>query len=88
MQSYQLHEKPILLRSSQFCARTSNLTDICRGDIGGSVIVSVDGSGTNDKKYWYLAGILSIQPKQCGQSPDVFTRVTSFKNWILENIVP
>lgn len=82
------HDSSILLRSSQFCASAENTKETCFGDLGGPVMVAINESKSDkDQAYWYLAGILSFGPKQCEQSSNVFTRVTSFTNWILENIM-
>lgn len=40
--------------------------------------------------YWYCAGIVSFGPKTCGQKgiPGVYTRVSSYTDWIVKNILP
>lgn len=37
---------------------------------------------------WYLIGIVSFGPSDCGQSkwPGIYTRVESFVEWINDNI--
>lgn len=42
----------------------------------------------DDKAYWYLAGIVSFGSKDCGafRVPGVYTRVSSFLQWIEKNI--
>jgi secreted trypsin-like serine protease len=37
---------------------------------------------------YYLMGVVSYGPKECGKSgrPGVYTRVTSFSDWILKKI--
>jgi len=38
------------------------------------------------KKQFYLIGIHSYGQVQCGVTPDVYTKVSSYIDWILENI--
>lgn len=42
----------------------------------------------DDKAYWILAGIVSFGGKDCGafKVPGVYTKVSSFLEWIEENI--
>ena len=56
--------------------------DSCFGDSGGPLIVAAD----NDRGYVQV-GIVSWGP-QCGNPlyPGVYTRVSSFSNWIKENV--
>jgi secreted trypsin-like serine protease len=41
-----------------------------------------------DIHYWYLAGVVSYGPRECGTKgmPGVYTRVSSYLKWINENI--
>lgn len=38
--------------------------------------------------YWYLAGIVSYGPAACGSEgiPGVYTKVSSYLEWIVSNI--
>lgn len=65
---------------SQLCAGAEAGKDTCQGDSGGSLINAVDG-------YSYAYGIVSYG-KGCGQkgTPGVYTRVTSFLDWIDEHM--
>lgn len=38
--------------------------------------------------YWYLAGIVSYGPAMCGSEgiPGVYTKVSSYLEWIVANI--
>lgn len=40
--------------------------------------------------YWYCAGIVSYGPDPCGKEgfPGVYTRVSSYTDWIVKNIKP
>lgn len=63
--------------------------DSCKGDSGGP-LMAIDTETYPDHPYWYFAGIVSFGPIQCGTPgwPGVYTRVSSFMDWILQNIIP
>ncbi|XP_026493340.2 serine protease snake-like [Vanessa tameamea] len=71
-------------RDHQLCAgNLSGGIDTCQGDSGGPVQVKIPVK-TEGKMYWTV-GITSFGNK-CGQKnrPGVYTRVSSFKDWIEE----
>ncbi|XP_060849917.1 venom protease-like isoform X2 [Rhopalosiphum padi] len=51
----------------------------CSGDSGGPLMWL-------KKKQFYLIGINSYGQVECGVTPDVYTKVSSYIDWILENI--
>lgn len=55
--------------------------DSCRGDSGGPLMWS-------KRKQFYLIGIVSYGFKECGHPgyPGVYTKVSSYMDWILDNI--
>lgn len=65
------------------CARSADdsIRDSCGGDSGGPLQIQLNGN-------YYLIGIVSFGP-QCGRTllPSVYTRVSFYLDWILENIV-
>lgn len=65
---------------SKLCAGAEAGKDTCQGDSGGSLVANVDG-------YSYAYGVVSYG-KGCGQGgvPGVYTRVTSFLDWIDEHM--
>lgn len=81
--------KGITLRSGQLCAGGENGIDSCKGDSGGP-LMAIDGRTYLDRPYWYSVGIVSFGPTPCGSIgwPGVYTRVSSYINWILQNISP
>ncbi|KAK0182936.1 hypothetical protein PV327_001017 [Microctonus hyperodae] len=76
-----------LIDENQMCVGGKLGQDSCTGDSGGPLmkVDSVDGP----PKY-YLFGIVSFGVKNCGQTatPAVYTRITHYILWILENISP
>ena len=64
------------LLDSQLCARGQSATDSCSGDSGGPLMAVLSGR-------WYLAGVVSFGTQRCDSSlPGVYTRVSSFWQWI------
>lgn len=59
--------------------------DTCRGDSGGPLVRDVS---ENYNINWYLYGITSFGTKSCGLEgiPGVYTRVTSYMDWIREQV--
>lgn len=53
----------------------------------GGPLMALDSSIRN-KAYWYLAGVVSLGPSPCGQQgwPGVYTRASSYVDWILEHM--
>ncbi|XP_053690329.1 CLIP domain-containing serine protease B4-like [Sabethes cyaneus] len=66
--------------SSQLCAGAEKGKDTCQGDSGGGLVAAVDG-------VYYAYGIVSWG-YGCGRQgvPGVYTRVTSFMDWILKHL--
>jgi len=66
----------LALLDSQLCARGQSGTDSCSGDSGGPLMAVLRGR-------WYLAGVVSFGTQRCDSSlPGVYTRVSSFWQWI------
>ncbi|XP_013787189.1 chymotrypsinogen A-like [Limulus polyphemus] len=65
--------------SSMICAGGDE-TDSCSGDSGGPMVIKEDGRIT-------IVGIVSFGLELCASSgwPSVYTRVSSFMDWIAEN---
>ena len=58
--------------------------DSCAGDSGGPLIARESISDP-----MYLVGIVSFGTKKCGKGlPGVYTNVTTYIPWILENLKP
>lgn len=57
------------------------LQGLCEKDSGGPLLFQTGGE-------WFQAGVASIAPSVCGSLdyPDVFTRVSAFKEWV-DNII-
>lgn len=70
------------LTETEICTLKNIGEGACGGDSGGP-LVSDKESGQDTE----LVGVVSYGTKYCAiGSPDVFTRVSMFNSWILENI--
>lgn len=71
------------LYANHICAKSATgfARDACGGDSGGPMMASVHGS-------WYLIGVVGFGPP-CGKTllPGVYARVTSYMDWIEDNLV-
>ena len=57
--------------------------DTCKGDSGGPLVTRTI-SGT-----YYQAGIVSYGSKNCASGvPAIYTRVSGFVDWIIDNLEP
>ncbi|XP_049543411.1 serine protease grass-like [Anopheles darlingi] len=67
----------------QMCAGGEGLVDSCKGDSGGPL-----GSNVGGRFVQY--GIVSAGASSCGRLslPGIYTRVSSYMNWIVENMQP
>lgn len=74
-----------ILTEKQICAGGLEGQDSCRGDSGGPLMVQVSGI-----ENWIVTGIVSYGPSPCGTIgfPSIYTKVTSYVDWILSNIRP
>lgn len=78
----------ISITNNQLCAGGLLGQDSCKGDSGGPLMY-VDR--TNPKTgYYYCAGVVSFGPNPCGKEgfPGVYTRVSSYTDWIVNNLKP
>jgi len=65
--------------NNQICAGGKDKKDSCGGDSGGPLVC-------RKGNIWYLAGIVSYGPEECGLDgfPGVYTRVAQYRDWIKE----
>ncbi|XP_034950608.1 CLIP domain-containing serine protease 2-like isoform X2 [Chelonus insularis] len=75
------------LDDRQLCVGGKIGKDSCTGDSGGP-LMKVEF--LNDSPKYYLIGIVSFGAKHCGQTsmPAVYSRLSEYMYWILENISP
>jgi len=67
-----------ILRDEHICAGTGT-PNACRGDSGGPMSCKIGD-------IWYVAGVTSFGPAFCSRWPAVYTRLTSYYNWIYDNM--
>nr|CAD7588732.1 unnamed protein product [Timema genevievae] len=77
------------LDQTQLCAGGNLGKDACRGDSGGPLMDKRE-SPTTSQVQTYQLGIVSFGSIPCGsnKAPSVFTRVSEYLDWILDNIHP
>ncbi|XP_045502391.1 CLIP domain-containing serine protease 2-like isoform X1 [Colias croceus] len=74
-----------VITDKQMCAGGVSGEDSCRGDSGGPLMGQ---DNKNNKGNWFAVGIVSYGPSPCGTIgwPGVYTRVTHFTDWIINNM--
>lgn len=73
----------VSLRKSQICAGGEHAKDSCRGDSGGPLMTRAK----DDPNRWFVEGIVSFGTA-CGTDgwPGVYTKVSEYTSWLLENM--
>lgn len=73
----------INITNSQLCVQGRVNGDACSGDSGGPLMTD-----SNSSERYVLYGLVSFGPRRCGLSnfPSVYTRVSSYMEWIIKNI--
>ncbi|XP_013135612.1 PREDICTED: serine protease easter-like isoform X2 [Papilio polytes] len=72
-----------IITEKQLCAGGKQGQDSCRGDSGGPLMAVMPS-----EQNWFVAGVVSYGPSPCGTSnwPGVYTRVSSYIDWIQSKI--
>ncbi|XP_068244240.1 phenoloxidase-activating factor 1-like [Palaemon carinicauda] len=71
-----------LLNSDQLCFGGEGGRDSCSGDSGGPIFqASTTGARTT------IIGVVSFG-KECGADPAIYTKVSSYRSWIVQNLRP
>ena len=67
------------------CAGGEKGKDSCQGDSGGPLM---DSGLSGSEVRWVAIGIVSSGPAACGveDRPSLYTKVSDFMDWILNNI--
>lgn len=67
------------------CAGGEPGKDSCQGDSGGP-LMSLEV--IRNELRWYVQGVVSTGPKDCGKAnnPALYTRVSKYLKWILDNV--
>ena len=73
----------VAVKPTQICAGGVKGEDSCQGDSGGPLM-------RNENPYYYLIGLVSYGPQACGTEniPGVYTRVSSYIDWIVSKMEP
>nr|CAD7428582.1 unnamed protein product [Timema monikensis] len=87
-QVYQQKRRPI--ERGQICAGGDQGKDSCRGDSGGPLMAgeSLQRNTENVNGRWFVMGVVSYGPDPCGKLgwPGVYTRVSEYMPWILDQL--
>ncbi|XP_059476841.1 CLIP domain-containing serine protease HP8-like [Neocloeon triangulifer] len=88
MQVLALHKN---IADTQLCAGSSeDSSTACQGDTGGPLMLLTHGyGGLSDTAVYMQVGVASHGPDECGVAaapPAIFTRVSSYAEWILDHI--
>ena len=77
------------LGRGQLCAGGDRGRDSCEGDSGGP-LMRREQLDPDDFTRYYLLGLVSFGAKRCGSEslPGVYTDITAYLDWILDNIEP
>lgn len=80
-------ESGINITETQICAGGEKGKDSCEGDSGGPLMYRYT---TENEENWICIGVVSFGVGRCGseQQPGVYTRVSEYLPWILDNIKP
>lgn len=88
----KVYEKySVTLQDTQLCAGGERGIDSCSGDSGGPLMATAAiPTGPYRLPYFYCAGIVSFGPSPCAQEgwPGVYTKVSSYVDWIERNVLP
>ena len=72
---------------NQVCAGGEDGKGSCQGDSGGGLFIRKEKI-VDEKRPWYLLGIVSFGKSSCGAGiPEVYTRVSKYVRWIKEKIM-
>lgn len=71
--------------SNQLCAGGERGRDTCSGDSGGPLMARLSDANSQGAQ-WYQAGIVAWGVGCATNTPAVYTRVSRYLNWILENM--
>lgn len=76
----------VKLGKGQLCAGGEGKKDSCIGDSGGPLMIPLIIPKIGP--VWFCTGIVSIGPQPCAQAniPGIYTKVTDYYDWIVENI--
>jgi transmembrane serine protease 9 len=79
--------KKISIGDGQLCAGGVEGKDTCVGDSGGPLMSPGISPGDGRARH-FVAGVVSFGPESCGTKgwPGVYTRVSKYTDWILNQI--
>ncbi|ODM90952.1 Serine protease easter [Orchesella cincta] len=89
--SYQNNTR-VIISEKQLCAGGERKKDSCSGDSGGGLFLlqKVPIMPKFKTAKYFQFGVVSFGPTQCGVGglPGVYSRVSEYRNWILDQLEP
>ncbi|XP_058450382.1 phenoloxidase-activating factor 1 [Malaya genurostris] len=75
---------PIVVSNNQMCVQGQENRDACQGDSGGPLM----NEAVSSRDRFVLLGLVSFGPRSCGVSnfPGVYTRISSYTDWIVQQM--
>lgn len=84
-----LAEAPNGVMDSQICAQDYILNrDTCQGDSGGPLQLNLPGRRRRQRIHYHLIGVTSYGVFCRSSYPSVYTRVSSYLDWIEQTVWP
>nr|XP_022902326.1 uncharacterized protein LOC111415067 [Onthophagus taurus] len=81
-----IKQVPVTIFDSQLCTSVQDGKDSCNGDSGGPIMTAVNVNGVIKT---VQVGLVSYGPARCGQFyPGIYTRLSSYTKWIMDNVKP
>lgn len=80
-------QKKITIGNGQLCAGGVEGKDSCIGDSGGP-LMSTGNWARDGRTRYFIAGVVSFGPELCGTKgwPGVYTRISYYTDWILNQL--
>lgn len=79
----------LFIQEEDICAVSQNASNSCSGDSGGPLQFAAKIDGKSKQPKYVQFGIVAFGKSSCGKKSyanAIYTRVSSYMNWILDNM--